>query len=123
MGGPECRGEPGCGGAGHPRRIPIGRQGSGTGPLARYDDNRNGRIACKEARRHGIAPVPRSHPFVGIVTKEERLEIMKRHPLPWPHVPFDPAKIPPEVMEKILCAGTSPQSAESPSSRRRRRPP
>ena len=29
--------------------------------LARYDDNRNGRITCKEARRHGIAPVPRSH--------------------------------------------------------------
>ena len=30
--------------------------------LARYDDNRNGRITCKEARRHGIAPVPWSHP-------------------------------------------------------------
>ena len=30
--------------------------------LARYDDNRNGRITCKEARRHGIAPVPREHP-------------------------------------------------------------
>ena len=30
--------------------------------LARYEDNRNGRITCKEARRHGIAPVPRSHP-------------------------------------------------------------
>ena len=27
-----------------------------------YDDNRNGRITCAEARRHGIAPVPRSHP-------------------------------------------------------------
>ena len=43
---------------------------SGTAPapaangdaLALYDDNRNGRITCKEARRHGIAPVPRSHP-------------------------------------------------------------
>ena len=32
------------------------------GALARYDDNRNGRITCKEARRHGIAPVHRSHP-------------------------------------------------------------
>lgn len=32
------------------------------GPLARYDDNRNGRITCKEARRHGIAPVARAHP-------------------------------------------------------------
>ena len=30
--------------------------------LARYDDNRNGRITCKEARKHGISPVPRSHP-------------------------------------------------------------
>ena len=30
--------------------------------LARYDDNRNGRITCKEARQHGIAPVHRSHP-------------------------------------------------------------
>ena len=64
-----------------------------------------------------------SHPFVGIVTEEERLEIMKRHPPPCPHVPYDPAKIPPEVMEKILSEGTSPPSAESPSSRRRRSPP
>ena len=30
--------------------------------LARWDDNRNGRISCAEARRHGIAPVPRGHP-------------------------------------------------------------
>ena len=30
--------------------------------LALYDDNRNGRITCAEARRHGIAPVPRAHP-------------------------------------------------------------
>ena len=27
-----------------------------------YDDNRNGRITCAEARNHGIAPVPRGHP-------------------------------------------------------------
>ena len=33
-----------------------------TNALALYDDNGNGRITCKEARRHGIAPVPRSHP-------------------------------------------------------------
>ena len=26
--------------------------------LARYDDNANGRITCKEARRHAIEPVP-----------------------------------------------------------------
>ena len=31
-------------------------------PLAAYDDNKNGRITCKEARKHGIAPVMRSHP-------------------------------------------------------------
>ena len=30
--------------------------------LSRYDDNRNGRITCKEARRHGLAPMHRSHP-------------------------------------------------------------
>lgn len=30
--------------------------------LERYDDDGNGRITCKEARRHGIAPVARSHP-------------------------------------------------------------
>lgn len=31
-------------------------------PLALWDDNANGRITCAEARRHGIAPVRRSHP-------------------------------------------------------------
>ncbi len=30
--------------------------------LRLWDDNRNGRITCAEARRHGIAPVPRGHP-------------------------------------------------------------
>ena len=35
---------------------------TGDDALAPYDDNGNGRITCKEARRHGIAPVPRSHP-------------------------------------------------------------
>ena len=30
--------------------------------LAEWDDNGNGRITCAEARRHGIAPVPRGHP-------------------------------------------------------------
>ena len=30
-------------------------------PLRLWDDNGNGRITCKEARRHGIAPVPRGH--------------------------------------------------------------
>lgn len=42
--------------------------GAASGPaggedaLALYDDDGNGRITCAEARRHGIAPVPRSHP-------------------------------------------------------------
>ena len=30
--------------------------------LSLWDDNGNGRITCEEARRHGIAPVPRNHP-------------------------------------------------------------
>ena len=34
----------------------------GSDALALYDDNGNGTITCKEARRHGIAPVRRSHP-------------------------------------------------------------
>ena len=38
------------------------RRSGGSGALARYDDNGNGRITCAEARRHGIAPVPRGHP-------------------------------------------------------------
>ena len=31
-------------------------------PLELWDDNGNGQITCAEARRHGIAPVPRRHP-------------------------------------------------------------
>ena len=47
--------------------APSGSSGSAGGvagddALSRYDDNRNGAITCAEARRHGIAPVPRSHP-------------------------------------------------------------
>ena len=38
----------------------LRRKTRGTGAdddiLARYDDHRNGRITCKEARRHEIAP-------------------------------------------------------------------
>ena len=30
--------------------------------LTLWDDDGNGRITCAEARRHGIAPVPRGHP-------------------------------------------------------------
>ncbi len=42
-------------------RAPAGARAA----LARWDDNRNGRISCAEARRHGIAPVPRGHPAYG----------------------------------------------------------
>ena len=39
-----------------------------THPLALYDDNRNGRISCAEARAHGIAPVYSSHPAYPYMT-------------------------------------------------------
>ena len=50
--------------AGAPPPASRGTAGasSGTDALALYDDNGNGRITCAEARRHGIAPVPRTHP-------------------------------------------------------------
>ena len=34
--------------------------------LGLWDDNRNGRITCAEARRHGIAPVQRTHPALSL---------------------------------------------------------
>ena len=50
--------------------VPSASAGPGAAPapadgddaLALYDDNGNGQITCAEARRHGIAPVPQSHP-------------------------------------------------------------
>ena len=36
--------------------------GDGVDALVRWDDNRNGRITCAEARRHGIASVRGDHP-------------------------------------------------------------
>ncbi len=40
-----------------------GKSRAGTAQaLQVWDDNNNGRITCKEARRHGIAPVHRGHP-------------------------------------------------------------
>ena len=38
---------------------------AGADPLALYDDDGNGRITCREARAHGIAPVHRSDPAYG----------------------------------------------------------
>ena len=36
--------------------------------LMQYDDNKNGRITCSEARAHGIAPVSRDHPAYAYMT-------------------------------------------------------
>ena len=40
-------------------------------PLALYDDSRNGRISCAEARAHGIAPVYSSHPAYAYMTDRD----------------------------------------------------
>lgn len=45
-----------------PAKPSASTREGGSDALRRYDDNRNGRITCREARRHGIAPVHRSHP-------------------------------------------------------------
>ena len=46
-----------------PASVGDGNEATGDShALALYDDNGNGRITCKEARRHGIAPVGRDHP-------------------------------------------------------------
>ena len=45
-----------------PKARSPATSGNTVDALRLYDDNRNGRITCSEARRHGIAPVPRSHP-------------------------------------------------------------
>ena len=44
-----------------PAAVASRSRGPGAGGL-RWDDNGNGRVSCAEARRHGIAPVPRGHP-------------------------------------------------------------
>ena len=40
-------------------------------PLTLYDDNRNGRISCAEARAHGIAPVYSNHPAYRYMTDRD----------------------------------------------------
>jgi len=56
---------------GEPARVPAtagslsqtaGKPPDKTDALARWDDNRDGQISCKEARRHAIAPVVSGHP-------------------------------------------------------------
>lgn len=56
-----------CSAGGPPESIPTAIRGKSSpantvDALALWDDNGNGRITCAEARRHGIAPVPRGHP-------------------------------------------------------------
>ena len=44
-------------------KAPLSVPSSGTTDALRlWDDNGNGRITCREARRHGIAPAPRGYP-------------------------------------------------------------
>ena len=47
--------------AARPASAPPAQEGD-VEALALWDDSGNGRITCAEARRHGIAPVPRGHP-------------------------------------------------------------
>ena len=42
--------------------TPIAAAPSTGDALSRWDTNGNGRITCREAREHGIAPVGREHP-------------------------------------------------------------
>ena len=51
-----------AGDAGSPNASPPTAPAATSDALRLWDDNGNGRITCKEARRHGIAPVPRGHP-------------------------------------------------------------
>ena len=41
---------------------PLAPRRDASDALERWDNNENGQITCAEARRHGIAPVPRGHP-------------------------------------------------------------
>ena len=47
---------------GEPAATPRDAVAATSDALRLWDTNRNGRITCKEARQHGIAPVPRGHP-------------------------------------------------------------
>ena len=61
----------------------------GDDALALYDDNGNGRITCKEARRHGIAPVARSHPAYRYMSDGDA-DGMVRESSRWPVCLFRP---------------------------------
>ena len=51
-----------CASAAAEARDAASRPVASSDALSAYDDDGNGRITCAEARRHGIAPVQRSHP-------------------------------------------------------------
>ena len=42
--------------------VPPAAAASVPGEIAAWDDNRDGRVSCVEARAHGIAPLTRDHP-------------------------------------------------------------
>ena len=64
------------------------------------------------------------HRSIGRVeTEEERLAIMRRNPPPGPHVTYDLASVPPEVIERVVSEGTSPGIVGSPSPQRGRTQP
>ena len=48
--------------AGSTTPVPPPAPGDALDPLELWDDSRNARITCAEARAHGIAPVPKGHP-------------------------------------------------------------
>ena len=55
-----------------PAPRPRTNPGTPSDPLTLYDDNRNGRITCAEARRHRIAPVRRDHPAYRFMHDRDR---------------------------------------------------
>ncbi len=52
--------------------APTAPLSTGRDPLGSWDDNSNGHITCLEARRHGIAPVPRGHAAYPFMTDRDR---------------------------------------------------
>ena len=48
--------------------VPSAPRTGAVAALERWDDDGNGRIACAEARAHGIAPVAQSHPAYPFMT-------------------------------------------------------
>ena len=71
-----------------PAARQTGHSGGAVDALGLYDDNGNGWITCAEARRHGIAPVPRGHPAYRFMTDADSDEIVcERHGTTVPTAP------------------------------------